>query len=219
MRTLNIFVSYGHDEHAAIAERLKVDLQKRGHHVWFDIERLRPGADWESYIEEGLNWASSVPTLGRVVLLMTPHAVRRPDGYCLNEIARALRRRLTIVPIMLVWCEPPLSICRIHWLDMQDCLPLEDRSDRYELKFTRLLEALEHDRLNFEGAQARLIRLLQPLPFDAAAAQHVQGFTGREWLLDRIRAWLADSGGQRIFWITGKPGAGKTALKLPGAKV
>ena len=33
-----------------------------------------------------------------VLLLLTPHAVRRPDGYCLNEVARALNHGLQIIP-------------------------------------------------------------------------------------------------------------------------
>ena len=59
-----------------------------------------------------------------MVLLLTPHAVRRPDGYCLNEIARALSRGLRIIPLMVVVSESPLSICRIQWLDMRQCIPI-----------------------------------------------------------------------------------------------
>ncbi|MGV8118237.1 MAG: toll/interleukin-1 receptor domain-containing protein [Candidatus Xenobiia bacterium LiM19] len=113
-KSLRIFLSYGHDEHAVLAQQLKDDFQKHHHEVWFDIERLKPGGDWETYIEEGLEWTASESETGRVVLLMTPHSVRRPDGFCHNEIARAISRGLKFVPIMVVWCEPPLSICRIH---------------------------------------------------------------------------------------------------------
>jgi hypothetical protein len=129
------FLSYGHDEHLTLALRMKQDLEGRGHVVWFDAERLKPGADCERYIEEGLEWAAAIPQEGRVVLIMTPHSVRRPDGYCLNEVARALSRRLTVVPAMVVWCEPPLSICRAQWLDMRDCVPLEAQAGKYESKF------------------------------------------------------------------------------------
>jgi hypothetical protein len=207
-----IFISYGHDEHAALAQALKQDLTARGHEVWFDADRLRPGGDWEDYIARGLDWVAEQPGVGRVVLLMTPHSVRRPDGYCLNEIARALDRRLNVVPVMVVWSEPPLSICRIQWLDMQDCVPLQDRRERYEVKFRRLAEALEHDRLDFEGVQSRLFRLLEPLPFDADLNQHLPRFTGRLWVFERLDAWLADPAASRVFWITGAPGVGKTAL-------
>lgn len=44
---MRLFISYGCDEHTAIAARLTRDLKKRGHEVWFDKDRLRPGKDWE----------------------------------------------------------------------------------------------------------------------------------------------------------------------------
>lgn len=91
---LRIFLSYGHDEHAVLAERLKRDLEARGHEVWFDVDRLKPGGDWEAYNEEGFDWVSQEPRRGRVVLLMTPRSVRRPDRYCLNEVACALVLRI-----------------------------------------------------------------------------------------------------------------------------
>ena len=209
---LRIFISYGHDKHVVLAERLKKDLESRGHEVWFDADRIKPGRDWETYIENGIDWVSEVPVSGRMVILLTPHSVRRPDGYCLNELSRALKRGLSLVPIMVAWCEPPLSICRIQWLDMRDCVPIQDRESFYESKFGRLAEALELDQLDFEGTQSRLLHRLQPLPFDAEITQHLQRFTGRQWMIDRIDTWLSNPQASRIFWIIGKPGVGKTAL-------
>src|SRR5437870_4653317 len=157
---MQMFLSYGHDEHAAFALRLKSDLEKRGHQVWFDVNRLKPGADWERYIEEGIERVSAEH--GKFLMLLTPHSVRRPNGYCLNELARACSRQLSIIPIMISTVEPPLSICRIQWVDFRECVPVADHEVRYASKFDRLLDAIEHDRLNFEGAQARLHGVLQP---------------------------------------------------------
>lgn len=207
-----IFLSYGHDEHAEVANRLKGDLEQRGHEVWFDAERLKVGGDWEAYIEEGLNWVAESPTVGRVVLLMTPHSVRRPDGFCLNEVARALMRHVSVVPVMVVWCEPPLSICRIQWLDMRDCVPVEKFGERYDAKLHQLIEAIEHDRLDVEGAQARLFTLLQPLSFDADLDWYLERFTGRTWVINAIDGWLADRHADRIFWLLGPHGIGKTTI-------
>ena len=111
---MRIFLSYGHDEHTSLAIRLRDDLQERGHHVWFDEERLQPGHDWEVFIEQGLAHLAEDKSKAVVLLLLTPQSVRRPDGYCLNEVARALSHGLRIVPLMVVDSEPPLSICRIH---------------------------------------------------------------------------------------------------------
>src|SRR5262245_33757473 len=115
---------------------IKKDLEARGHRVWFDLERLKPGQDWELYIEEGLSQCE------KVVLLMTPHSVRRrnpadavsQDGFCLNEIAKALERNRVIIPVLLadLPCGPPLSICRIQYLDMRDAIPVIGNRSRYE---------------------------------------------------------------------------------------
>jgi len=76
------------------------------HEVWFDFDRLNPGVAWERYIEEGLAWASKDGN-GRVVLIMTPYSVRRPDVFCLNELARAILKNLKIIPIMLCVARAP----------------------------------------------------------------------------------------------------------------
>jgi hypothetical protein len=88
----------GHDEHASLAERLNCDLRTRGHLTWFNKERLHGGHDWEVHIEKGLDWLAADQVNSAVVLLLTPYAVCRPDGDCLNEVARALGRGLRIIP-------------------------------------------------------------------------------------------------------------------------
>jgi hypothetical protein len=180
-----IFLSYGKDEYASLAQRLKTDLAARGYQVWFDIDQLKPGLDWEIYIEQGLDWVSEKPDIGCLVLLMTPHSVRRPDGYCLNELARATMRKLRIVPVMVASCEQPLSISRIQYLDMRDCVPIETREEKYKNKFKILCDALENDRFDFDGTHTRLLSLLEPLPFDAEILFNKQRvlFIGSELLL------------------------------------
>ena len=211
---LRIFLSYGRDEYAVMAERVREDLKARGHEVWFDKEKLKEGGDWERYIEEGIDWAAREPATGRIVFVMTPHSVRRPDGYCLNELAKGLARSLKIVPVMLVWAEPPLSIYRLQYLDMQDSF--RDGKDFvegiYGRKLERLAEALERDRTDFEGAQGRLLKALQPIRFGADVQRLLRDFTGRKWVFAEVDRWLADPEGPKVFWITGAPGAGKSAI-------
>ncbi len=207
-----LFISYGHDEHSLLAVRLKDDLKDRGHTVWFDEERLQPGHDWEAFIEQGLDDLTQDPPNSAVLLLLTPHAVRRPDGYCLNEVARALSRGLSIIPLMVVESEPPLSICRIQWLDMRECLPINENEAFYKPLFERLLRAIEDKQLDFEGTQSRLLSVLSPIQFSADIIRLLRDFTGRRWVFEEVDAWLKDPSGKRIFWITGAPGVGKSAM-------
>lgn len=212
IKPLRLFISYGRDEHAAMAVRLKHDLEQRGHFVWFDRERLKEGQDWETYIEAGLGHVSSGAGTGKMILLMTPHSVRKPSGYCLNELALALMRNLTVVPAMVVNCEPPLSICRIHWLDMRDCLPVDANAAEYQRRFDRLCLAIEEDQIEFEGFHLDLERLLEPLEFRADILALLKKFTGRQWVFAAINDWLAKRDATRVFWITGGPGIGKSAI-------
>ena len=209
-----LFISYGHDERASLAQRLRDDLRDRGHHVWFDEERLDPGHDWEAFIDAGLKELSAVGNRAdsAVIVLMTPHAVRRPDGYCLNEISRALSRGLRIIPLMVVESEPPLSICRIQWLDMRPCIPISKKKELYAPRYQRLLKAIEDDQLDFEGSQSKLLSALEPIQFSADITKLLRDFTAREWVFDEVDTWLRNPSGQKLFWISGEPGVGKSTI-------
>ncbi len=207
-----IFLSYGRDEYAELAVRIQRDLESRGHEVWFDLERLKAGGNWEAYIEEGLEWVSANPKNSLIIFLMTPHSTRRPDGFCLKELSRGLSRGLPVIPVMIVWCESPLSICDIQWLDMQKCNPIDENEEQYQKQFEHLCEAIEHDRITLEGVQSRLRHHLNPLPFDAEIEGHLLKFTGRKWIFNQVDAWLQNPSASRVFWIVGKPGVGKTAI-------
>jgi hypothetical protein len=173
---LRIFISYGHDEYVTLAERLKLDLEGCGHAVWFDSERLNAGRYWEAHIEQGLNWVSEVRDMGRMLLLMTPHSVRQPDGYCLNELARVMERKVSVLPVMVAWCEAPLSIARVQWFDMTDCVPLASGAEKYREKFPRLLRSLK---------EGRAVPLLSR---KARYAEKFAGLLALASLTDRIHA-------------------------------
>ncbi|MCF2138478.1 MAG: toll/interleukin-1 receptor domain-containing protein [Candidatus Lokiarchaeota archaeon] len=211
-----IFLSYGRDEYSDDARIIKEDLERRGHKVWFDDEQLRIGKDWEIYIENGLKECD------KVVLLMTPHSMRRPSienpnstyGYCLNEIAKALEKNKIIIPILLVTLVdgPPTSICRIQYLDLRDSVPIAEFKYKYKERFKRLIQAIEEDKLDFEGGQMRLKKLLKPLAFESEISQHISKFTGRKWLLEIFEKWQKNVNTSQILWIKGGPGLGKSAF-------
>jgi hypothetical protein len=201
---LRIFISYGHDEHAELARQLQRVLETRGHEVWFDEMNIKGGQDWEAAIEEGLK-ATDV-----VLALLTPHAVRRPDGVCLDELSFARFMRRKIVPLMVQWCAPPLSISRLQWLNFQDWRASDER---YQRQVAQLVEVVEGARaIDFEGSQARLLNTLDPLDYGVEIERFLRGFSGRTWLLDHFEQWLGQADHNRIFFITGLPGIGKSAV-------
>ncbi|OPX57336.1 MAG: WD domain, G-beta repeat [Methanobacterium sp. PtaB.Bin024] len=215
-KPLRIFLSYGHDKHSKDACRIKKDLEKRGHKVWFDLEKIIEGRDWDRYIEDGLKWCD------KVVLLMTPYSVRRrdfndpesTDGFCLNEIAKALEKNKLIIPVLLVEVEDgaPTSICRIQYLDMRDAVPIIENEEKYSTGLDRLAMAIEHNDLDFEGGQVRLEKLLKPLKFEEEIGEHISRFQGRDWFINELNQWLDEENDSRVFWLEGGPGIGKTAI-------
>jgi tetratricopeptide (TPR) repeat protein len=207
-RSFKLFLSYGHDDLVQEVRTLRDALRARGHEVWFDEEQLQSGLPWEDRIEQGLDWCD------RVVLTMTPHSVRRPDGYCLNELAKALELRRTIIPVLLLDVPQgaPTSICRIQYLDWRDTVPAAEKAERFAQRLLRLCEAIEQDKLDFEGGQQRLVRYLQPINHDGDIQRHVASFQGRVQLEARLRAWLDDPLSAQVLWLRAAPGLGKSAV-------
>src|SRR5579872_7486127 len=50
-----VFISYAHQDGAALAEQLHRDLALRGWDVWLDAGRLTAGASWTVEIEQALD--------------------------------------------------------------------------------------------------------------------------------------------------------------------
>jgi tetratricopeptide (TPR) repeat protein len=213
LKKLKIFLSYGHDVFAEDVSAIKKDLESRGHVVWYDVDQLLAGRDFEIYIENGLKWCDLV------VVVMTPHSVRREEtsvGYCLNEIAKALDLNRRIIPVYLVTVagEAPTSICRLGYVDMRDCVHFRDFPEKYRNRFAHLISAIENDIYEGDGAQSRLLRLLKPLAFEAEMGRHLARFTGRHWVTLQLENWLKDTSKKdsRVFWLLGGAGIGKSAI-------
>jgi tetratricopeptide (TPR) repeat protein len=211
-KPLRIFLSYGHDEFEELAVRLDNDLKARGHEVWFDKRDIKAGRDWEIYIEKGLEWVSQGIHSGWMVLLMTPHSVRRPGGYCLNELECAIQKQIPIVPVMVITVVPPVAINRLQYIDMTDCIPVPQRPASYERKFEELCSAIETEVLSVEGETNRLRRALNPPSYDLGTTYYLPRFTGRQRVFQAFDDWLANPAGPQVFWIIGPLGSGKSAI-------
>ncbi|HBE62173.1 MAG TPA: hypothetical protein DDX19_05280 [Rhodopirellula baltica] len=66
------FLSYGHDSNEGLVQRIKLDLEDRGHVVWIDRSEIKAGDDWRRKITEGLINSDGV------LSFLTKHSVRDP---------------------------------------------------------------------------------------------------------------------------------------------
>ena len=211
MNDKQIFISYGRkpEKYVNAVHRIKQDLEEDGHKVWLDTENLYTKSDWESLLENALQENDEV------LYLMTHHATRRPDGYCLNEISYALKHNKQIIPVMMESITPPLSICRLQWLDMLDIWDADGNlsESKYTNRLQELLEVLNDKKeLGVEGGYQPLTKLLSPQNFDHDITKHTKSFIGREWVFEHIKTWVEDDTSSRVLWITGEAGFGKTAI-------
>jgi WD40 repeat protein len=200
-QSLKIFISYGRKDAEELAFKLAKDLSKLNHQVWLDKEQIKTGRSWEQQIEKAI-FSSDI-----FISLLSPHAVRRPDGVCLDEISMARYNNRRIIPLMVINCRPPLGIYRLDWLDIQDW----GNQIFYEKTFQQIENLIEEKENSVEGINACIFNILKPIDFKLDIYRHVKDFTGREWLINDIRNWVENSV-EKILFITGDPGSGKTAL-------
>ncbi len=57
---LELFFSYGHGKNRPLVERIKGDLEKRGHHIWIDTSEIKAGDHWRDNILNGVLNAAGV---------------------------------------------------------------------------------------------------------------------------------------------------------------
>jgi len=200
-----VFISYGHDEYSDLAFKIEKDLKKEGFITWIDKELTRAvGEKWEVRIVDGLEGTKML------LLMMTPHSVKREDGFCLNELSYANQLGHKIIPIMVAEVIPPLSIHRIQYLDFRDWVDMSE--EIYKKKLTIIVDVLKGKKLSFDGRNSAIQNLLEPIDFGAEIIKHTKDFYGREWIFEIIDNWVNSKSQSNVFLLTGKPGVGKTAI-------
>lgn len=204
-----IFISYGHDEYTEFAYKLTDSLKDSGFEVFIDRDGIRKGEQWEVNLEDGLKWTIGGQGNGLFLLLMTPYSVRRPDGYCLNEIAYAIDINLKIIPVMLKQVTPPLSIYRLQYYN----LPIESTENEQLIKgsIEKIINVIKGtEPLDISGNFKTLETSLEPIEFNSELKLFSKDFVGREWLFTAIQDWLPTR--KQTLLITGMPGIGKSAI-------
>lgn len=215
---MRIFLSYGHDGNEELVRRIKADLEKRGHDVWFDKNEIKFGDDWRRSITDGILKSN------RVLSFLSKHSTRDP-GVCRDEIAIAIGVKEGNIQTILIESEqevqPPVNIGHIQWLDMHDWKKRRDAGEDtwkkwYQEKLTEIIRVVESgESRRFAGEIETLSSHLKPIKFYARINDLLRrGFYGREWLFEAVENWRSAPKGapSRLFWIMGAPGVGKSAF-------
>ncbi len=190
---------------------MKDYLSKNGFDVFLDSDKLRAGDDWEHKLEVAIG------SHQKFIFFITPYSARRPDGYCLNEIAMALVHKKNIIPVMIDFEIPPLSIVRTQYLDFQelsknDSLSNKINDELFETQMQYLVDVLKGEKeIDTDGVQAKLFSDLKPIDFTQDFAKHKK-LIGREWVKDKITTWIDENPESKVLWITAEAGYGKSAI-------
>lgn len=215
-KKMKLFVSYSHKEEE-ICTRIVRELQKRGHQVWFDHDKINAGADWREEIVEGIKSSNGV------IAFLSESSVRNP-GVCLNELRIAIGVRGGNIKTVLLEPESkvraPSSISYIQWLDMSEwrdksTMDEEDFEAWFADKFQELLRVIESpENMGFSGQISSIKEALPLISYDTSKQSSLisQPFVGRKWLTDRIENWLDDPQGSPALILYGEPGIGKSAF-------
>lgn len=94
----NVFVSYSRQDFY-VAEALTATLSAH-HRAWLDVERIRPGTDWPTAIDEAIDAADVVVVVATPAAMASPHVTdewRRALGAG-KQVVVALVRRATLPP-------------------------------------------------------------------------------------------------------------------------
>lgn len=107
-----VFISYCRED-KAVAEAVVARLESAGINCWIAPRNVRPGENWGGAIIKAITGSRVM------VLIFSRHTNNSP--HVMNEIERAVSRRVTIIPFRLEEVKPSedleLFISSCHWLD------------------------------------------------------------------------------------------------------
>ena len=214
---IDIFFSYGHDRNRQIVERIKQDLEKRGHHVWIDESEIKAGDYWRESILNGILKSS------RIIAFLSEHSTRNP-GVCLDELKIAVCVKGADVKTVLLEPEahvcPPVTLSGVQWLDMSNWYEIWKSSDDqfsrwYNKKLEELCSVIEStESLELIGDISILKAKLSPCLYSEKEHRLLaKKYCGRSWLKNAVDALLNDPKTSACI-VYGKPGSGKSAFSV-----
>lgn len=215
---MRIFLSYGHDSNAPLIEKIYEYLTNGfdgspKHEVWIDKSEIKEGEDWRCRISEGIR-QSDVVLAG-----LSKYSTRNP-GVCRDEINISIGvmggniKTILLEPADIV--AVPAMFSHIQWLDMSDWKRHIDEGfygKYFQRKFKELATMINTpENEKFNGDINILREKMSPIsPIARIKSLTQKRMYGRQWLYKKIEEWDKNDE-QRIFWIVGGPGFGKSTF-------
>ena len=103
-----IFISYARTDEA-FAVKLARDLRDKGVKVWIDQFDIYPGDKWDSEVQKALR------SCGSIMVILSPTSVASDNVQ--NEVAYAIKKKKTVIPVLYEECDIPFNIVRLHYVD------------------------------------------------------------------------------------------------------
>ncbi len=207
---MKLFISYGHDAHQDFVRRIKGDLESGGHPCWIDSEQIHKQPDWRRSLMDALHGCDwTVGFLSRHS--MRPGSVTPQELAIANDLKAGCLTTVLLEP--LDGWQVPVAVGHAQWVDMSDYVAQQHDPVWYGAKVREIRERLSPALAErYKTEIDTLHDWLDPVPQHADIARHLDGFVGREWLVDILDDWRLGRTDARLFWLTGLPGTGKTAF-------
>ena len=175
----HIFLSYRSAE-VDFALRLAASLKNEGLRLWMDRMDIKPGADWLAALQEAVDNSAAV------IAVISPLYVKAE--YCKNELARAVRLKRPVFPVLLRPVDDkewPIEIQRQQYIDFTHW---QDPA-AYDAALRTLVGVLrEQFQAQFDGAPAAETRyitsLIAQLEADCRLIAYIQQVTEDDQFLD-----------------------------------
>jgi len=164
-----VFISYSRED-SNIVKKISKDLQKEGVSVWLDVEKLFPGENWASSINEAIKKATAY------IYILSKNSLK--SKWVVLEQYKAVTENKTIIPVVIDEYAakniPPL-FKNIQWADF---------SESYNEGFRKLLQALS-PYLNEENKKEDVEILSDGYVFISYSTRNID-------FVESLATWLKD---------------------------
>ncbi len=216
---MKVFLSYGHNDHAALVNAVFDELTEAGHLPWKDDRYegesgIPAGADFSDLIYK------TILECDFFVAFLTAETVGRP--YCKDERTFAAAKKGNhFIQLVLDGVEVTLGNSR-SYIDLSDVETPDGGINRdiLRVKMTSLLAAMRDPAAFAAGglqSWAKFethLRVRGSVPYGKFLTMPEEAdFVGREWLREMVIRWAQDNTVPcRMFVLLGEAGTGKTAF-------